>query len=173
MKKDEKRIKENAEKERRFIAFKRQRFFSKIDVRGKASIFSPLFLFAVSLILLTIACQPNSRILNSSRSTPAPVEKPQDNFESAMRGIESADFSYIIILRRKDGGKFDAEDKRFVKANTPSVTNQFVLTDEEHTIIAGSNFPFPPENLAALNERFAVEDRSKPPAENAETNTNN
>ena len=120
--------------------------------------------FVLMFVCFGLACQANPNILNSQRATPAPVEKPQDNFESAMRGVRSGNFTYVLAIRRQDGGKFDADDKRFVKTNTPGETNQFILTDEERTIIAASNFPFPPENIETLRERFTVEDHSLPQA---------
>ena len=132
--------------------------------------FIPLLILA----LVGFACA-NQTILNSSqpKSTPMPSEQPKDSFERALRGVQSGDFTYILVFRRKDGGVFEAEDKRFVKANTPAETNQFVLTDEDRAVIAGSNFPFPPENIKVLGERFNIEDYSKPEAEELNKNTNN
>lgn len=130
------------------------------------------FAFALVFVCFGLACQANQSILNSQQATPEPVAPARDDLESAMRGIRSADFTYILVIRRKDGGKFDTEDKRFVKANTPTETNRFVLTDEERTVIAASNFPFPPENLEALRGRFSVEDLSKPKEEAPPINAN-
>lgn len=129
------------------------------------------------LVLASVgfACA-NQTIINSSKPnrTPIPVsEAPKDSFERALRGVQSGDFTYILVFRRKDDAAFDAEDRKFVKANTPVETNQFVLTDEDRAVIAGSNFPFPAENLKALRERFNVEDFSKPEAGNTNQNANN
>lgn len=148
-----------------FYSFKRGRFSSESKTFNKKGLFYSVLLFSLFLVLPSAGCQPNSTILNSQKATPAPVEKPQDNLETAMRGVRSGNFTYVLVIRRKDGGKFDAEDKRFVKTNTPGETNQFVLTDEERTIIAASNFPFPPENLETLRERLTVEDHSEPQVE--------
>lgn len=132
------------------------------------------FLALLILALVCFACA-NQTILNTSEPKREPIppsEQPKDSFERALRGVESGDFTYIFVLRRKDGGVFIGEDSRYVKANTPPGTNQFVLTDEDKTIIIGSNFPFSPENLQALSERFNVENYSKPEAEEANKNTN-
>lgn len=132
------------------------------------------FLALLILALVCFACA-NQTILNTSEPKREPIppsEQPKDSFERALRGVESGDFTYIFVLRRKDGGQFVGEDSRYVKANTPPGTNQFVLTDEDKTIIIGSNFPFSPENLQALSERFNVESYSKPGAEEANKNIN-
>lgn len=125
------------------------------------------------LISTSLACA-NQTILNSQpNSTPIPPsEQPKDSFERALKGVQSGNFTYIFVLRRKDGGEFAGEDSRFIRANTPPGTNQFVLTDEGKTIIVGSNFPFSAENLQALRERFIAEDYSKPEAKQT-NNTNN
>jgi hypothetical protein len=132
------------------------------------------FIALLILALVGLACA-NQTILNSSEPKREPIppsEQPKDSFERALRGVQSGDFTYILVFRRKDGGAFDTEDKRFVKANTPAETNQFVLTDEDRAVIAGSNFPFPPENIKVLGERFNIEDYSKPEAKEANKNTN-
>ena len=129
------------------------------------------------LVLLNFACQPNQAILNSKRTTPttAPAnsaERPQDTYDSALGGVQRSGFDYILVFRRKDGGQFDKEDKIFVKANSPAATNQFVLTDEERVIIAGSNYQFPEESLEILRKVFDVEDLSPKKAENTNVNAN-
>lgn len=132
------------------------------------------FIALLILALVSFSCA-NQTILNS-QPKPVPIpptEQPKDSFERALRGVQSGDFTYILVFRRKDGGAFDTEDKRFVKANTPAETNQFVLTDDDRAVIAGSNFPFPPESLELLRERFNTEDYSKPEAKQLNKNTNN
>jgi hypothetical protein len=139
-------------------------------IRRTSAKFIPLLILA----LVCIACA-NQTILNSSEPKREPIppsEQPKDSFERALRGVQSGDFTYIFVLRRKDSGAFGGEDSKFIRANTPPGTNQFVLTDEDKTIIIGSNFPFPPENLKALGERFNIEDYSKPEAKEANKNTN-
>lgn len=79
--------------------------------------------------------------------------------------MQTANFKYIYVFRRKDGGVFNSEDKAFLRTNAPTETNRFIATDEEKAYIAGSNFMFPEENLTALAERFEIEDLSPPGAE--------
>ena len=135
------------------------------------------FLTVSVLISASLACQPNRSILNSgksdnSTSTTNSAERPQDTFEAALRGVEKSGFRFIFVIRRKDNGKFTKEDKTYVRANSPAETNQFVLTDEERVIIAGSNYPFPEENLELLRKIFSVEDLSPEVEPNANGNTN-
>jgi hypothetical protein len=125
------------------------------------------FLFVSILVLPTFGCQANQSILNSGKSnnpanTTNSAERPKDTFESALGGVRRSGFSYIFVIRRPDGGQFTKEDKTYIRANSPAETNQFVLTDEERVIIAGSNYPFPPESLELLRKIFTVEDLSPP-----------
>jgi len=136
-----------------------------------------LLLICVSFVF---ACKPNSTILNSQRNNQPPansINKAINSFERDLETMRTADFDYIYVFRRKDGGQMDGEDKRFVKANSPAQTNRFIVSDEEKAIIAGSKFKFAPENLKTLQERFGVEDFSKPAADsvvspNANMNSN-
>lgn len=128
-------------------------------------------LFLISFFL-TPGCQPNPSILNSGPSNKSAAaantpERPKDTYESALGGVQRSGFDYIFVIRRKDGGKFEKEDKVFVRENSPAATNQFVLTDEERVVIAGSNYPFPEESLEILRKVFDVEDLSPKKAENA------
>jgi hypothetical protein len=136
------------------------------------------FLVISVLAFSNFACQSNPTILNSGRQTPDnssnanAAERPKDTFESALRGVQKSGFDYIFVIRRKDGGVFDRDDKVFVRENSPAETNQFVLTDEDRVIIAGSNYPFPAETLEVLRTIFNVEDLSPKKEENANGNLN-
>lgn len=134
------------------------------------------FLVISALVFSNFACQPNQTILNSGRKKSAnaanSAERPKDTFESALRGVQKSGFDYIFVIRRKDGGQFEREDKIFVRENSPAETNQFVLTDEDRVIIAGSNYPFPAETVEVLRTVFDVEDLSPKKDENANGNSN-
>ena len=126
------------------------------------------------LALVGFACA-NQTILNSSqpKSTPVPPsEQPKNDFEKTLRGVQSGDFTYIFVLRRKDGGQIQGDDGRFIKSVSPAETNQFVVTDDNLVVIIGTNFPYPPENLDLLRERFNIEDFSKPKSEESNKNAN-
>ena len=133
------------------------------------------FIALLILALVSFACA-NQTILNSQpKAVPIPptAQQPKESFERALRGVQSGDFTYILVFRRKDGGAFDTEDKRFVKANTPAETNQFVWTDDDRAVIAVSNFPFPPEISNSCASVLNTEDYSKPEAKQLNKNINN
>ncbi len=126
------------------------------------------------LVLMSFSCQANQTILNS-QPKPVPVspsEQPKNAFEKALRGVQSGDFTYIFVLRRKDGGEIKGEDGRFIRSVSPAETNQFVVTDDNLVVIIGTNFPYPPENLDLLRERFNIEDFSKPESKESNKNAN-
>ncbi len=128
------------------------------------------------LALTSFSCQANQTILNSqTKPVPSPPisEQPKDAFQKALRGVQSGDFTYIFVLRRKDGGEIQGEDGRFIRSVSPAETNQFVVTDDNLIVIIGTNFPYPPENLDLLRERFNIEDFSKPESKELNKNANN
>ena len=117
--------------------------------------------------MLTAGCTPNPRILNSAEPTPDPAQASVpavSSFESDIEAMKTADFIFIYVFRRKDGGVLDAEDRSFLNANRPTEVNRTRISDEGRAIIFGSNFRLPEENLKNLAERFAFEDLSIPGA---------
>lgn len=129
--------------------------------------------------LLALGCQPNQSILNSGQSgnnnsanAANSAERPRDTFESALGGVQRSGFKFIFVMRRKDGGQFTKEDKTYIRANSPSTTNQFVLTDEERVVIAASNYVFPEDSLELLRKVFSVEDLSPPKDANSNGSAN-
>jgi len=89
--------------------------------------------------------------------------------------MRNANFNYIFVLRRKDGGKLDADDKAFVRGVTGGF-NRRTLSDDEKAVIVGSNPKVPADTLEMIKSRFQVEDFSKPASEitndNAAVNAN-
>lgn len=155
--------------------------------KGERKIFSFSKILVVSLfaiiVLLNFGCQPNKTILKDVAPPPTPmetVETKKTSFEQDLRDMQTANFDYIYAFRRKDGGVFDKDDKKYLRENTPLETNRFILTDEGKAFIAGSGFNFSPAQVEALQNRFIVEDYSKPEtkeaankAANTETNKEN
>jgi len=114
----------------------------------------------IFLSLVNFACDNRSfEKANVSESSAAP-EQTQSNFASDLQTMKTANFEYIFVFRRKDGGAFDGEDKKYLRANAPAETNRFVSTDNGKAFIAGSKFKFPPQNLEILRMRFNIEDYS-------------
>jgi hypothetical protein len=121
--------------------------------------------------LSVIGCGPNQRILESSNSnvtvdpdtvvvnsnaTPAPA-----GFDQDLEAMRTADFKFIVVFRRKDGQPLDSVDKELI-GKAGSQANRRRLSDEGRAVIIGSNFPFMSGEFESLNERFKMEDYSKP-----------
>ena len=130
------------------------------------------------IAVLLSACQPNAVILNSKPAAPsnaAPTDSGGgfDSFDKDLEAMRTADFDFIYVFRRKDGGVLTGADKKYLKANSPASTNRFVLSDADKAVVAGSKFKFSAENIAALESYFNVENYSKPETQNApNANTN-
>lgn len=133
--------------------------------------FAALMLFVIAA---AAACGPNQRIMNSA-ATPsvsnAATTEQKSPFEQDLQAMVNADFSFIYVFRRKDGGMLDADDKAYLNAVMPAETNRRRLSDGEKAVIVGSNFEFPAEIMKPLTERFAFQDLSRPKPANTNTNT--
>jgi len=126
------------------------------------------------------ACGPNETILKSNSPTPTPASNAtpyssNDTVDKEVESMRNANFNYIFVLRRKDGGKLDADDKAFVRGVTGGF-NRRTLSDDEKAVIVGSNPKVPADTLEMIKSRFQVEDFSKPASEitndNAAVNAN-
>ena len=133
----------------------------------------------VAVTFLVSACMPNQRIINSSAEKDrelAPTERPAKSepagIEADVAAMRTADFNFIYVFRRKDGGVLDSDDRSFMNANTPYEINRKKLADSGRALIVGSNFRFPAENFKVMKERFAFEDFSKPESEIMSANAN-
>lgn len=126
------------------------------------------FLLLTMSILVLSSCGPNENILKSGRES-SPETKPASRtttLEEDLEAMRTADFSFIYVLRRKDGSEMDAEDRSVIKQNTMEA-NRRVSSDNDRAIIIGTNTPIRPKNMAAVYERFAVENFSPQPAATA------
>ena len=124
------------------------------------------------LVFALAACGANETILKSNSATPsnAASNRPSnDSVEKEVEAMQTADFNFIYVLRRRDGGTLDSGDKTFLRAATASV-NRRTLSNDEKAIIIGSNNKPPPEILQSMKDRFDFEDHSKP--ESQITNSN-
>src|SRR5262244_3718264 len=103
-----------------------------------------IFVFALA------ACGPNETILKSNSPTPLPPgetpNKPSSNdpVEKEVEAMQTADFNFIYVLRRRDGGVLDSDDKAFLRIATATV-NRRTLSNDEKAIIIGSNTKLLPE----------------------------
>lgn len=125
--------------------------------------------------LLLAGCGANESVLKSGRETPASNAAPPasvSSFEADLEAMRTADFRWVYVLRRKDGGVIDAEDKSVIKVDT-NEANRRVSSDDGKAFIIGTNTPIAPANMLNLYGRFLVEDRSPvPPSANATGNAN-
>jgi len=123
--------------------------------------------------LIASACGGNESILKSGKEpTPqANADSGKTTFEKDLDAVRTADFSFVYVLRRKDGGVIDAEDKSVIRLQTAQA-NRRVAADDGRAFIIGSNFPLPPQNIAAIYGRFAVENYSPVPTPIANENGN-
>lgn len=132
----------------------------------------------VLLSMLLAGCSANSTILNSGSKDPGAANsiRPPDVFERDLEAMRTANYDFIFVIRRKDGGKLDAEDKKFIRNNSPAVADRIYLSDDDKALIAASKFPFAPEKLKPLQDRFDFQDFSKPvnaaPPKNVNANMN-
>ncbi len=118
----------------------------------------------IFLAFSTAACGPNEGILKSGKETPSP-SNGKAAMTSAERDVEdmrTANFTLILVLRRRDGGPIDAEDRAVIKAQT-SEANRRIASDDGKAFVIGANGLIPTEKLATLQARFAVEDHSPQP----------
>lgn len=119
------------------------------------------------------ACGANDSILKSGKETSPQtnVAPSETTFVKELEEFRTADFRYIFVLRRKDGGEIDAEDRSVIKLNTDGA-NRRVSADNGKAIIIGTNNQIPPKNIAAINAHFAVENYSPASETNSNANAN-
>lgn len=92
-------------------------------------------------------------------STYRPLPTPGTEFEQKLKDVRDGHFQYVWVFRRLDGKEFTSEDSEILRTNAPRVVDWIGL-DDKKTYIAGSNFPIAPNNLAALQKRYKIEDYS-------------
>jgi hypothetical protein len=92
-------------------------------------------------------------------STYRPEATPATQFERDLKFIRDGHFKYIWVFSRKDNKEFIKEDSEVLRVNAPKVVD-WVTTDANKKVIAGSNFDLEPEQMAVLQKRFKLEDYS-------------
>ncbi|MEP6788862.1 MAG: hypothetical protein ABJB40_10555, partial [Acidobacteriota bacterium] len=88
-----------------------------------------------------------------------------------IESMKTAGFTFIYVVRRKDGGVIDAADRGVIKLNTDNV-NRRVAAEDDRAFVLGSNFELPEKNFNALNSHFALENFSIPPGPPVNANVN-
>lgn len=117
----------------------------------------------IFISLLMSSCGANEGILKSGKDTSIPTNSTptRSTVEADIEEMRTANFTSIYLLRRKDGGEIDAEDRGVIKLNTDGV-NRRIGSDNGRAFVIGSNYPIPADKLFALYDRFAVENYSPP-----------
>ena len=124
-------------------------------------------LISLMTMLMASGCSPDQRIIDSAKERQAAegsnsnIAPSVSSFEKDVNAMRNADFKFIVVFRRKDGKVMDADDKAFI-VKSASQANRRSLSDGEKAVIIGSNFPFQTTDFKALNERFVMENYSKP-----------
>ena len=88
-----------------------------------------------------------------------PEATPATQFERDLKYVRDGHFTHVWIFSRKDGKQLTKEDSEVLRTNAPKVVD-WVTTDQNRKVIAGSNFELDPPQLAALQKRFKIEDYS-------------
>ena len=130
---------------------------------------------AAIFILCTLvpACGPNEGVLKSGKTNAVLTNSlpTQTSLESDVEAMRTANFTSIYVLRRKDRGEIDSEDRGIIKLNTDGV-NRRISSDNGKAFVIGSNSPIPADKIAALYDRFAVENYSPPESTTVNGNVN-
>jgi hypothetical protein len=115
---------------------------------------------AALLIVSFVSCRhrTSSEDETPDTSTYRPEATPATQFERDLKYVRDGHFSYVWIFSRKDGKELTKEDSDALHTNAPKVVD-WVKTDQNR-VIAGSNFPLEPQQLANLQKRFNIEDYS-------------
>lgn len=121
---------------------------------------------AVIAAFIFTGCGPNQRIIRSGEENPPvnvfeqKVEPARTTFEADVESMRTAGFEAIYVIRRKDGGQFDGDDKQYLGASIPSEVNRREISDEGRALIIGTNFVLTSEILSSIRQRFDVQDVS-------------
>lgn len=125
-------------------------------------------LLLLALCLLFAGCGANESVLRSGREdTNADRAAPQvPSFDQEIAAMRTAGFSFIYVLRRKDGAPISPEDKSVIRVQTTQA-NRRVSADDGRAVIIGSNFQLSEQNMSVISQRFAVENYSPAPGQAA------
>jgi hypothetical protein len=125
-------------------------------------LFTVVVVAAIAFCLVGCSSSPAPAPTNTNASTPnaTPRPSPRTPLESTLNDTASGRFAKVLVFTRLDGAPLDSDDATFLKANSPQQTNQWLKTSDGLHAVAGTNFPFKPEQLEAIQKRFKVEDMS-------------
>ena len=119
-----------------------------------------LLILAASLPLTGCRRGSSTDEVPPDAETYRPLPTPATEFEQKLKYVRDGHFQFTWVFRRLDGKEFTSEDSQMLRTNAPKVVDWIGL-DDKKTYIAGSNFPIAPENLAALQKKYKIEDMSE------------
>lgn len=124
-------------------------------------------------VLFAAGCGANEGVLRSGNETSIPVNAVEDkpSLEKDLSAMHTAGFTFVYVVRRRDGQIMDSDDVRLIKELTAD-TNRRVKSDSDKAVLIGSNFEIPKEDFSVLKTRFLVEDNSKSPTISSNSNSN-
>ena len=123
-----------------------------------------LFLLAVLIAGITLTSCSSGNTNTAPSNAPAdaqstPVASPKTGFEADLDYVRKGQFTYVWVFSRKDGKPLDKDDAAYLRTNAPQVVD-WVTTEQDKRVIAGTNFDLTKGNLELLKKRFKVEDYS-------------
>lgn len=119
-----------------------------------------LALLIAGLTLAAWSCGGRNGAASSggpSTSLPSPAPSPKTGFEADLDYVRKGQYTYVWVFSRKDGKPLDKTDAAYLRTNAPQVVD-WVTTDEDKQVIAGTNFDLTKGNMELLKKRFKVED---------------
>ena len=123
-----------------------------------------MWLVLAAAVAVTANCGANPAVLESGKGSPVPTAAAKvDTFDSDLADVKRADFTWIYVIRRRDGGVLDTADKAKVR-NATGQANRRVVSDEGRAIIVGSNFREGNAGIETLKKDLDVTDLSPPPS---------
>jgi hypothetical protein len=94
----------------------------------------------------------------SSTGQSSPAAAPKTGLEADLEYVRKGQFTYVLVISRKDGKPLDGDDSAFLKTTAPQVVDWVTSDPAKKYIVAGTNFDLAKGNLELLKKRFVVED---------------
>lgn len=107
----------------------------------------------IFLLLVAVMC-----LASCTRETATPAARPTPT-TPLERGIQQARQQLaknIFVISRLDNDTITAEDRASIRQNLPRDYVYAGITDDNRNVIVSMHIEFPPENLAALRQRYNV-----------------
>src|SRR5687768_8593276 len=119
---------------------------------------SLIVIAALLAAITSISCGGNTTA-PSGRGTASssPAATPKTGFEADLDYVRKGQYTYVWVFSRKDGQPLDKDDAAYLRTNAPQVVD-WVTTEGDKRVIAGTNFDLAQGNLELLKKRFNAED---------------